>query len=271
MLKDLLKTLEDIVYVERFSSTDGITQGIDPRIKLCSFLAFVLTAVAVRTVTPLIILFFMIVGLTVVSRIPLRFFLLRATLFIPLFAAVIVLPLPFITPGAPLAVVGYDGYIVSITREGSYRAAQFILKVWVCVASLTLLVLTTRFSRLVQSLETFRIPKVFVMMLAITYRFIFLFVDEAYKMVLARDARRVGKERRMQTMRSLANMLSTLFIRAYERSERVYLSMLARGYTGEVKLLGKIRCSRKDWIFGVICVLTCFTVLLTEFLRLGGV
>ncbi|MFQ5711123.1 MAG: cobalt ECF transporter T component CbiQ [Candidatus Geothermarchaeales archaeon] len=271
MLRDLLKTLENIMYVERFSATGGIAQGVDPRVKLCSFVAFILAAVAVRTVTPLIILFLIITGLAVVSGIPLRFFLLRATLFIPMFAAVIALPLPFITPGTPLATIGYGGFFISITEEGLYRAAQFTLRVWVCVASLVLLALTTRFSRLVQSLERLKAPRVFVMMIAVTYRFIFLFIDEAYRMALAREARRVGMERRMQTMKSLANMLSTLFIRAYERGERVYLAMVARGYTGEAKSMVKMRCTQRDWFFGAACVLTSLAVLSMELLSLGGV
>lgn len=265
MLRSILKTFEDIVFSEGFSGFNGVLQGIDPRVKLCCFTAFILTAVSARTVTSLITLSVLIIILSVTSRIPLRFFFLRTTIFIPLFAAVIALPLLFITPGKSLAIIGYDEYLVSITWEGIYKATCFTLRIWVCIASLALLVLTTKFFSLVHAVEKFRIPKLFIAMTAITYRFIFLFINEAYRMVLAKEARTVKKEGRLQNMRSLAHIISTLFIRAYERGERVYMAMTARGYSGEVKSMNEMRCSRKDWFFGFSCVLACITTLLVEF------
>lgn len=265
MLRSLLRTFEDIVFSERFSAVDGVLQRIDPRVKFCCFIAFILTAVAARTVTSLIILFILVIILSVASRIPPRFFFLRTTLFIPIFAAMIASPLPFITPGSPLAIIGYDKYSVSITWEGIYKAMHFTFRIWVCVASLTLLVLTTRFSRLVHAMEKFKIPKIFVTMTAITYRFVFLFINESYRMVLAKEARTVKKEERLRIMRSLAHIISTLFIRAYERGERVYMAMTARGYTGEVKSMVEMRCGQKDWIFGFTSFLMCFTILLADF------
>lgn len=253
------------MFSERFSAFDGFLQGIDPRVKLCCFIAFILTAVSARTMTSLIILFILVTILSVASRIPLRFFFLRTTIFIPIFAAVIASPLLFITPGRQLVIIGYDKYFVSITWEGIYKAMHFTLRIWVCVASLTLLVLTTRFSRLVHAMEKFKMPKIFIAMTAITYRFIFFFINEAYRMILAKEARTVKKEGRLRIIRSLAHIISTLFIRAYERGERVYMAMTARGYTGEVKSMNETRCGRKDWVFGFACVLACFTILLVEF------
>jgi cobalt/nickel transport system permease protein len=155
--------------------------------------------------------------------------------------------------------------------EGIYRAVQFTFKVWICVASLALLTLTTRFSSLIHAMEKFRIPKIFVMMIAITYRFIFLFINEAYRMFLAKESRTVTKERRLRfsVLKTLANIASTLFIRAYERGETVYLAMLARGYTGEAKSLSKMRCNRRDWAFGIASVPICLAILLIEFTGLG--
>jgi cobalt/nickel transport system permease protein len=215
--------------------------------------------------------FLVITVFTVVSKISLRYFFLRATLFIPIFASVIALPLPFITPGTPLTTIGYDGYFIFVTKEGVYKALQFAFRIWVCVASLTLLVLTTRFTMLIHAMERFKIPRVFVMMTAVTYRFIFLFINETYRMLLAKEARKVGEEQRMQIMKSLAYIIGTLFIRAYERGERVYLAMTARAYAGETRSLGKMKCGVRDWVFGGASVLICLTVLLIEFLHLGCV
>jgi cobalt/nickel transport system permease protein len=267
----LLKTFEDIVYTEKFQAVNGLLQGIDPRVKFCSLVSLIVAAVVVRTLTPLAIVFVAITVFAVASKIPLRYFFLRATLFIPIFAAVIALPLPFITPGTTLTVIGYSKYVIFITREGVYKAIQFIFRIWVCVGLLILLVSTTRFTALIHAMATFKIPRVFVMMTAITHRFIFLFINETYRMLLAREARNVGREQRMQVMKSLAYIIGTLFIRAYERSERVYLAMTARAYVGETRSMRKMRCGRRDWVFGVASGFICLTVLLLEFLHVGGI
>lgn len=270
MLRSLFKTLEEIVYVEKYCAVRGFVQTVDPRLKFFSFTILVLVAASVRTITPLILLFVAIVVLSVATRIPLRFFLFRVTFFVPLFTAVMALPLIFITPGTPLAVIGFDWYSLCITSEGVYKAVHFTLKIWVCVASLTLLVLTTRFSSLLHAMEKFKIPKVFVMMTAVTYRFVFLFVDEACRMVLARESRRVGREHLIQVMRSLANIISTLFIRSYERGERVYMAMLARGYTGDVKSLVEMRFQAIDYLFGIVVISLCVLAFFIDFLHIGG-
>jgi cobalt/nickel transport system permease protein len=270
VLRAFLKTFQEIVYVERFSASNGVLQRIDPQVKLFSTMAFILSAVAVRTVTPLTILFAAIVALCIASKIPVKFFFLRTTIFIPIFAAVIALPLPFITPGVPLAKFEYGGLVAGVTMEGIHRATQFVLKVWVSVASLILLVLTTRFSRLVHAMEKFKLPGVLVTMTAVTYRFIFLFVNESYRMALAKESRTVERERWREALRSLANMIATLFIRAYERGERVYLSMIARGYAGKVRLLGDMECATRDWVFASVSMLICLMALSTEYLHLGG-
>ncbi|MCP8306773.1 MAG: cobalt ECF transporter T component CbiQ, partial [archaeon] len=203
MLKSFLKTFEEITYNERFSSINGLVQRIDPRVKFCSSLAFILVAITVRTISPLIILLGVTFSLSFASKISLRYFALR-TAFIPAFVAIIALPLPFITPGTTIATIGYNEYLVNITMEGVYKAVQFTLRVWACVATSILLVLTTKFSSLVHVMEKFKIPKVFVTMLSVTHRFIFLFINESYRMVLAREARTVNKESPLKSMKSLA-------------------------------------------------------------------
>lgn len=270
MLKSFLKTFQELVYVERFSASRGVLQRINPQVKFGCLAAFILSAVAVRTILPLAILLAAIVILCVLSKIPLKFFFVRATVFIPIFTAAIALPLVFITPGRPLAEVGYSGLVARVTIEGVYRAVQFTFRIWVCVASLILLVLTTKFSRIIQVMRSFKFPSVLVTMTAVTYRFIFLFINEAYRMALAKESRTVAKEPRMQAIRSFAKLIATLFIRSYERGERVYLAMISRGYSGTVKSSSKMKFALRDWFFAGASLGVCLMVLSVEYLPLGG-
>lgn len=269
MLRSFLKTFEDTFFVEKYSTSEGMLQSIDPRVKLIGAIAVVVTAVAARTLVPLFILLALVFGLAALARIPLRFFFYRAILFVPLFAGVIALPLPFITPGEPMAGIGVGPYVAVITREGAYRAAQFFLRVWVCVASLTLFILVTGFSKIIHAMDRLKVPSLFVTLTSVTFRFIFVLVDEAYRMVVARESRAVGKESRMDVLRSLARMVGTLFIRSYERGERVYVAMLARGYSGRFRSLDQTEAQTGDLVFGLMMVSICLVILLLDLLLTG--
>ena len=119
-------------------------------------------------------------------------------------------------------------------------------------------------------MRSFKFPSVFVTMTAVTYRFIFLFINEAYRMALARESRTVVKESRLQAIRSFAGMITTLFIRSFERGERVYLAMMSRGYSGTVRSSGKMKFALRDWSFAGASMVVCLMVLSVEYLPLGG-
>lgn len=269
VLSGFFHELQEIVQVQEFTQLAGVLQKIDPRIKLFSFIALVISAVAVRTISLLLILSLLIIVLCTLSRIPLRFFLFRTTIFIPVFAGLIALPLPFITPGTSLARIGYGAFLVTMTREGTYRAALFTLRVWVCVASSVLLISTTKFSELLHAMEKLRMPRVLVVMTSVTYRFIFLFTNEAYRMLLAMESRTVKKKGWRDTMRSLANIIATLFIRSYERGERVYFAMTARGYTGTIRSLDEMKVTRRDMLLALAFLAICMIVVSADYLHLG--
>jgi cobalt/nickel transport system permease protein len=270
LLSSFVNAIQETVYAERYSARIGLLQQIDPRVKLFSVAALVLSAVAVRTIAPLVVVLGVIILLCIASRIPLTFFTLRTTVFIPIFAGLIALPLLFMTPGVALATLRLDGVVLVITSQGLYRTVQFTLRVWVCVALSVLLILTTRFSELVGAMDRLRFPRVFVMMTSITYRFIFLFLNEGYRMLLARESRITKELRWRENVASLAKIVATIFIRAHERGERVYSAMTARGYTGTLRRLNNMKCVKRDWAFANISALICVTMLSVEYLHLGG-
>ena len=82
------------------------------------------------------------------------------------------------------------------------------------------------------------------------YRYIFVLVDEILRMKQARDSRNFGGNRLWQ-LRTIGNMIGTLFIRSYERGERVYAAMLARGYVGRTRTLNRLNFRLADVYFGI--------------------
>ena len=103
-------------------------------------------------------------------------------------------------------------------------------------------------------------PWVMVMLLSFMYRYIFLLTDEVMRMKQARDSRNFGGKRLWQ-IRTIGNMIGTLFIRSYERGERVYVAMLARGFDGQTRTLNTLNFRQADAYFGIsFClalILTC--------------
>ncbi|MBS7655759.1 cobalt ECF transporter T component CbiQ [Candidatus Bathyarchaeota archaeon] len=249
MIAEFLNFFRETLFVEKYSSINGFLQKIDPRAKFISFTALILASITLSSPISLLLFLMLTFLLAFASKISIKEFLFKTLFFITFFSILIALPSLFITPGVAIASFNIFSFKLQITFEGFLFALQFIFRVWTCVSSLILLNLTSKFSSIINAMESFKIPKVFTMMVSITYRFLFLFVDEAYKMVLAKEAREAKKMSKINAMKTLGFMLSSLFIRAFEKGERVYLAMKNRGYSGEIKNLNVIKFHFKDAFF----------------------
>ena len=275
MFKELLKVLAESLRNEEYTSRKGLLQLVDPRFKLACFFILIVVIVLLQNILQFVLMLVFLVILAAVSRVPQRAFFGRTSLVL-VFSLVIVLPLPFITSGSPWLVLPIGPWLLILSYEGLYSAAIFTMRVWASVGALTLLTLTTRFTALLHGMERLHFPRLFIQLTSLTYRYIFLFSDEAYRMGLAKEARTVKKERivRLRTLRTISNMIGTLFIRAFERGEKVYQAMLARGYTGESKLLTQLQSGAKDWGFAVgllsLALLIYFAPVITPVTFIGG-
>jgi cobalt/nickel transport system permease protein len=94
------------------------------------------------------------------------------------------------------------------------------------------------------------IPNVLVTLIGFTYRYLFVLVDEAMRLQTARDARSVGSGGTLfWRAKVLGAMVGSLFIRSYERSERIYQAMVSRGYAGQtVTMEPPVLRARDVWI-----------------------
>jgi cobalt/nickel transport system permease protein len=145
----------------------------------------------------------------VLSRIPVRFVLTRVLLFEPL--AVI----------ASLAALAQP--------EGLSIAASMIFKSTICLTTMIILANTMPFAEFLLLLRRLRTPAILVTILALTYRYVFVLVDEAERLGRARLSRTFHRSR-AQRWRDLGGLVGRLFIRSTERAERIYAAMTARGW-----------------------------------------
>jgi cobalt/nickel transport system permease protein len=102
------------------------------------------------------------------------------------------------------------------------------------------------------------------------YRYLFVLADEARRMLQAREARSGAPDGRgggsvAWRAQVTGSMAGTLFLRSYERSERIYMAMLARGYDGTVRTLSPPSLRLVDWIVGLLVGMLLAALLLLTF------
>ena len=226
----------------------GIWQSVDPRVKIVATLSLVLAANLAHSIPILIVLYLLALLVAAAGRIPLGFFVRRVWLFLPFFTAIIALPaiFSFVTPGAPLVVISQHPYI-AITEQGVRSALPLLLRVATSVSFGIILILTTRWGELLRSLSSLHVPQVFVLILGMTYRYIFLLLHSANDMFMARKSRQVGRVSGSGERRWIAGSMGALLGKSYHLSDEVYLAMVSRGFRGEAKALEPLRMRAVDW------------------------
>jgi cobalt/nickel transport system permease protein len=217
--------------------------ALDPRIKLALVLSFILSvALAPAGAWAAFVLSFATVLAAVfLSGInPLKIFR-RSVIAVPF--ALAALPLVFTAPGAPWLALPIGSWTITATGEWVVRFITIALKSWISVQAALLLSATTPFPEVLTALRSFRVPQLLVSVIGLMWRYLFVLADEAIRMMHAREARSGSEPGRragggvLWRARVTGGMAGSLFVRGFDRADRVYAAMLARGYDGETRAL----------------------------------
>jgi len=252
-------------FLDRYSDIDSVIHKLDPRTKLITTLCFVL-AVVITPATewrafPCYFVFISI--LLLLSKLPLLYVLKRALVILPFVFLIGIFNL--FKAGEAVASVHVWHWQVSITHEGLLVFRTVLTKASLSIMGLILLSSTTKFPALLRGLQQLRTPRVMIVTLSFAYRYIFVLVDEAMRMRRARDSRNFGGKRVWQ-MKTVGNMVGTLFLRSYERGERVYTAMVSRGYDGQIREASPLSFSYRDAYFSAATALILISVSTTSLL-----
>ncbi|TAK32481.1 MAG: cobalt transporter CbiM [Chloroflexota bacterium] len=271
---DGLNLLRNTMFSEEVARSRGFLQRCDPRIKVVTLLGLLVVAAFVTQLLPLAILYVVGLVLAWASAIPLGFFVKRVWLFIPLFTGVMVLPALFnvITPGQPLLVLADWGQPLSvgpltlpsylaITHQGLLGAVVLVSRVAVSISLAVLLTLTTRWSDLLKALRSLGIPRIIVLMLAMAYRYLYVLLESASELLVARKSRQIGPlSDHGEGRRFLAGSMAVLLGKSYGMSEEVYAAMVSRGFNGEVRTMDELKMTRVDLVWGVLALLIALSL-----------
>ena len=141
---------------------------------------------------------------------------------------------------------------LSMSQAGLERFISIALKSWISFQAAIVLASTTTFPDLLVAMRAIKIPRLLVSVFGLMWRYLFVLVDEALRLMRARTARSGHSDQPgLKTGGSLAwrarvtgGMAGNLFLRGFERSDRIYMAMVSRGYDGEVRTLPMPRISR---------------------------
>ena len=232
-------------FLDRYLEGGSWFHRADARVKLVMALGFIF---ATTSIPPgkwagfacMLALVWLAAG---VSRVGLARVFLRSLVAIPFI--LIALPTVFTKPGAPLFELDLAVFTLTGTKEGLDFFISVLLKSWASVTAAVVLTATTPPLQLLGALRSLRVPAVLVAIVMLMYRYLFVLVEEAQSMMRARAARsafiinKTGGRKPGGSLvwraKSAGGMAGSLFIRTLDRSERIYMAMVARGYDGTLR------------------------------------
>ncbi len=268
--KTLLAAAQIVRYAllsEQYAGQKGVLQSLDVRVKLVSFLAILVGISFLHGADTLFLVCLLAAGLAAASRVPLGFFLKRVWLVVPLVSALIVLPalLNLVTPGHAVLVLARLSHVrtwgpytipaeINVTREGILFGMVFVLRVGASVSFAILFTLTTRWSRVFEGLRALFVPRIFVVTLAMTERYLFVLLKLIEDMYRARKSRTIRPLSPSQERSWIASRMGVTFRKSTNMSGEIFQAMLSRGFQGEFRSLSRFHLSAADavWVAGAL-------------------
>mgnify|MGYP000114584874 CR=1 FL=1 len=205
----------------------------------------VLAFISVSVSTPItrwpafVAFFLLLVTTAVLSKIPLLLLFKRALIEIPfIFFAIL---MPFFGTGEKFEIAGIELY-----REGLLAGTSIVVKGTLGVLAAVILSTTTTAREILRGLERLKLPAVMVQIASFMLRYVNVISDEMERMKVARESRGFVATG-IKHWKVLATSAAALFIRSYERGERVHLAMLSRGFDGNLPSLDNNKATQRQW------------------------
>ncbi|WP_406372530.1 cobalt ECF transporter T component CbiQ [Streptomyces sp. NBC_00647] len=230
--------------------------ALPPHTKLAAAFGFVL--VVVSTPREAMWAFALYAALLAVvarqARVPAGFLLKRLLIEIPFVAFAVLMP--FVAEGERVDVLG-----LSLSVNGLWGAWNVLAKGTLGVAASVLLASTTELRELLLGLQRLKLPPLLVQIASFMIRYGDVITGEMRRMRIARESR--GFEASgVRHWGVLAKSAGALFIRSYERGERVHLAMVSRGYAGSMPVIDEVTASRAQWSYALALPFAAFVVCL---------
>jgi cobalt/nickel transport system permease protein len=251
---------------DRYHEKESFVHRLDPRVKVIVTIAFILSNVLLPDGAWMAFGFawlFLFVA-NVFSRLGIFYTLRRSLVALPF--ALIAITVLFSMPGKALFTFEFLKWNFTVTEMGLLRFVSIIIRSWLSVQIALLLVAVTRFPDLIHAFEHLRVPAILTTIIAFLYRYLFVLTDEVLRLLRARESRSatLAGQRSgggvLWRAKIAGNMAGQLFLRSFERSDRIYNAMLSRGYSGHLYTLNPHEMKSRDYFVTAFAIGTLFII-----------
>lgn len=245
-LASFVDALEHAFDAEELAKKGGMLQSLDPRVKIVAILPLIVIAALARRLWVIAVLLALAMAVAMLSHVPLGALAKRVWLGVLAFTGFISLPALFLTPGQTICTLPVLGW--TVTAQGLRAALYLVTRAETAATFSVLLVLCTPWSSLLKALRVLRLPIVLVVILGMTYRYIFLLLRSAHDMFTSRKSRMVGRLEGREQRRAAAASAGVLMSKTLQLSGDVYQAMRSRGFQGETYVLDEFQTGWFDWV-----------------------
>jgi len=229
------------LYIHRHS----VVHSLPSHLKIIAVLFFVLVVVSTPiTYWPAFVIFLaLVVSAAIAGKIAIPTLAKRALIEIPfIFFAVL---MPFFGTGERFELGPLNLY-----RDGLLAGLSIVAKGTLGVLSAVILSTTTTAREILRGLERLRLPIIMVQIASFMLRYVNVISDEMERMKIARQSRGFDATG-VKHWKVIATSAAALFIRSYERGERVHLAMLSRGFDGELPHTEAKSVGTRAWLIAL--------------------
>jgi cobalt/nickel transport system permease protein len=251
---------------DRYHHGHSVIHKLDPRIKVLITIAYIISNALLPDGAWIAFLFAyaFLLAINALSGLGIGFTFRRSFVALPF--ALVAITVLFSIPGKPVTSFHFLMWSMTITDAGLLRFVSIVIRSWLSVQMAILLVSTTEFPKVIHALNHLRVPTIITMIISFLYRYLFVLTDEVIRMMRARQARSAATVG-LRSGGSVAwraqiagHMAGQLFLRSYERSDRIYNAMLSRGYKGELMTIHPHHYEKQDVMIGIVSIFVLIVI-----------
>lgn len=228
--------------IDKYAGLNSPFHSWDPRVKTVSLGVLILAILFVNNIKLALGGLLLSLGLVLLSRIPF-FFVFTHLRWVLLFCLFLLVIMPLTVEGDKLWSIGplvfsYNGFKHALLI--TLRAVGIVLLIFPMFG-------TSRFYQSLKALQTIGVPERIVQMMMFTYRYIFVLVDELHRMMVSAYSRGFRNKGNIYTLKIVGNLVGMLFVRSFERTQRIYNAMISRGYKGHLSTIEEFKICKADF------------------------
>ncbi len=246
-----MPNINDALDLDALSAKSSPIHDLDGRIKLISFLLIIIFAVLSDQLFVQIILEIFLLFVLYIATLSFKSSFARLALLLPFGGAIIIFQ-PFIHTGNIIWASGISW--INITDTGLNWAAILLSRLIVCLTSIVILSSTSPMQEIVESFRKLKMPQSLAMILSITIRFLFMFIDELAQIRKSQKSRNFHIHNKLTPykwrVKQVGYTIAMMFIRSYKKGETIYASMASRGFSDDSKFyVSRKTITKSNYIF----------------------